>query len=351
MSEFLQLIIQQLSTLPTLSDGAIYWGALELRWAWILLLLPLPYLLRFVLPAKNASVTIAPKLPFAAALDELPESSVSTTRGMGWLYLVLWAFLLLAAARPHWLGEPQPLPQAGRDLLLAVDLSGSMQTADMGSSQQPRRRVDAVLELGGDFIGRRIGDRVGLILFGTQAYLQSPLTFDRNTVRGLLSEAELGLAGDQTAIGDAIGLAVKRLQDLDENRRVVILLTDGENTAGALEPAKAAELAAVAGLKIYTIGIGADRMVQQSIFGNQVINPSRGLDEATLKEIAAATGGRYFRAKSERELSQIYAVLDELEPVEADAETIRPRRSLLHWPLLVALLATALLLIRSRRDW
>ena len=149
-----------------------------------------------------------------------------------------------------------------------------------------------------DFINRRVGDRVGLILFGTQAYLQTPITFDRKTVQTLLDEAVIGLAGDNTAIGDAIGLAVKRLKNQPANSRVLILLTDGANTAGEVSPLKAAELAAANQLKIYTIGVGADEMIVRTFFGSRKVNPSRDLDENTLVKVAESTGGRYFRARN-----------------------------------------------------
>ena len=199
--------------------------------------------------------------------------------------------------------------------------------------------------VGGEFIQRRVGDRLGLILFGRQAYLQTPLTFDRETVRTLLHEAVIGLAGKETAIGDAIGLAVKRLQDNDINSRVLILLTDGANTAGEVEPIKAAELAAQHGLKIYTIGIGADEMVVSSFFGKQRVNPSADLDEKTLTAIAEKTGGRYFRARDTQQLEQIYHLLDKLEPLEKEAQTFRPTAALYAWPLGLALLLASLLTV------
>jgi len=178
---------------------------------------------------------------------------------------------------------------------------------------------------------------VGLILFGTQAYLQTPLTFDRKTVITLLNESAIGLAGDNTAIGDAIGLAVKRLKNQPANSRVLILLTDGANTAGEVSPIKAAELAAENQLKIYTIGIGADEMQVRSFFGSRTVNPSRDLDEKTLTAIADTTGGRYFRARNTEELDKIYQLLDELEPVEKDKQYYRPRSELYPWPLGLAL--------------
>jgi Ca-activated chloride channel family protein len=231
--------------------------------------------------------------------------------------------------------------------MLAVDLSGSMEVKDFQIKGQMVTRLIATQWVGGEFIRRRVGDRLGLILFGRQAYLQTPLTFDRETVRTLLHEAVIGLAGKETAIGDAIGLAVKRLRGEDASSSILILLTDGANTAGEVTPIKAAELAAKEGLKIYTIGIGADEMIVRNLFGNRRVNPSADLDEKTLTEIAEKTGGRYFRARDVEELENIYALLDELEPVEQESQTFRPRSSLYSWPLGAALtIATLLVMLR-----
>jgi Ca-activated chloride channel family protein len=216
-----------------------------------------------------------------------------------------------------------------------------------------RSRVDrltATKNIATQFINRRVGDRLGLILFGTQAYLQTPLTFDRKTVITLLNESAIGLAGENTAIGDAIGLAVKRLRKQQADSRVLVLLTDGANTAGEVTPLKAAELAAENGLKIYTIGIGADEMIVRSFFGNRKVNPSQDLDEKTLKAIADKTGGRYFRARNTQELDKIYHILDELEPVEKDKQYFRPKTELYFWPLAVALLLAFIISV-SRVNW
>jgi Ca-activated chloride channel homolog len=191
-----------------------------------------------------------------------------------------------------------------------------------------------------------------VILFGTQAYLHVPLTFDRKTVETLLNESFIGITEDepQTSIGDAIGLAVKRLQDEKNESRVLILLTDGANTAGELSPLKAAEIAAQHHLKIYTIGIGADEMLVRSLFGTRRVNPSADLDEKTLKAIADITGGRYFRARNTEELNQIYFILDQLEPVEKDKQFFRPKSDLFYWPLAMSLALTGFL-AASRLRW
>ena len=324
---------------------------IEFEWPWLFLLLPLPLLLRWFLPATTRNDDAALRVPF---YDELPitagaRSSGKLSRWPLLLAIIAWLFLIAASARPQWLGEPIELPISGRDLMLAVDLSGSMEAEDFQINGRTVNRLIATQWVGGQFIDRRVGDRIGLILFGRQAYVQTPLTFDRETVRTLLHEAVIGLAGQETAIGDAIGLAVKRLRTDSENgssnSRVLILLTDGANTAGKVEPIKAAELAKQHGLKIYTIGIGADEMLVRSLFGNRRVNPSADLDEDTLKAIADTTGGKYFRARDIDELEKIYQLLDEMEPLEQEAQVFRPAQALYYWPLAVASLLAAILLL------
>jgi Ca-activated chloride channel family protein len=215
------------------------------------------------------------------------------------------------------------------------------------------RRVDrltATKAVASDFIGRREGDRIGLILFGERAYLQVPLTLDRETVKTLLLEAFIGLAGEKTAIGDAITLAVKRIHDQGEEagEQVLVLLTDGANTAGEIEPIKAAQLAQQVGLRIYTIGIGAEQLEVSSLLGGRRnINPSADLDEDTLTNIANLTGGRYFRATDTASLQEIYALVDELEPVEEPETGFRPVKSLYFWPLGGALLLAVFLCVTA----
>lgn len=309
-------------------------------WPWALLASPLPLLAYALLPRRDVTTEAALKVPFFHALADARPSARSPTR---WLVLALailaWAALMAASSRPQLIGEPLSLPVSGRDMMMAVDISGSMDTQDMELGGRAVTRLRAVKAVAGDFIERREGDRLGLILFGKRAYLQTPLTFDRATTRRLLDESAIGLAGKETAIGDAIGLAVKRLRDRPQDQRVLILLTDGANTAGEVAPLKAADLAAAERLRIYTIGVGADRMTVRSYFGGtRRINPSADLDEETLTRIAEKTGGRYFRARDTVGLAEIYALLDELEPVEQAQETYRPVRDLYVWPLALALL-------------
>lgn len=311
---------------------------LELLWPWILILAPLPLLYRWL--RKPADVRLrALRAPLLAQAAGEASSAATSSWRKSLLLLILWLIwlcTLLALSRPIWIGEPVALPTNGRDILLAVDISGSMEREDMQLNGQTVNRLVAVKAVVGDFAIERQGDRLGLILFGEKAYLQTPLTFDRKTMQTLLYEAQLGFAGNGTAIGDAIGLSVKRLQERPENHRVVILLTDGANNAGELDPLKAAELASLAKVKIYTIGIGAEAMETRSLFGTRVTNPSADLDEKTLSGIADATGGQFFRARNPQELTEIYSELNRLEPIEQDAETIRPIAALYYWPLSLA---------------
>jgi Ca-activated chloride channel family protein len=218
-----------------------------------------------------------------------------------------------------------------------------MRTGDFKVEGKQVNRLYATKLVASNFIERRRGDRLGLILFGTQAYLQAPLTFDSKTVNRLLQEAAIGLAGERTAIGDAIGLALKRFDLESDNSQVLVLMTDGANTAGEVTPLKAAQIAAERGLRIYTIGIGADEQIESSWFGVRRVNPAAQLDEKTLREIARISGGRYFRARDSEELANIYRLLDELEPLPRDTDHLRPVRPLFMWPLASALIIVALL--------
>jgi len=324
---------------------------LTFEWPWILLLLPLPLFYR-LWRSKATVATPALKSPIYAQLaaQTTPSSLSNHWHTLTLLLLTLaWTATLVAATRPTWIGEPVALPSSGRDILLAVDISGSMEQTDMTIAGKSVDRLTAVKHVVTEFVERRQGDRLGLILFGTRPYLQTPLTFDRRTMNTLLGEAQIGFAGDKTAIGDAIGLAVKRLKQRPENHRVLILLTDGANSAGEVQPLKAADIAASEGVVIYTIGIGADVMIQRSFFGSKRVNPSRDLDESTLITIAEKTSGLYFRARNPEELSAIYQQLDKLEPVEQDAETLRPTKALFYWPLGFALIFSLLLIPMANR--
>lgn len=321
---------------------------MTLAWPWVLALFVLPWLVRrWALPVSNSS-SRAMKVPHFEDIMMLQSSQlIEVTRSrhstLFWAGIVAWSALLLAAARPQWSGEPVGLPTSGRDLMLAVDISGSMKIPDFSVNGQEVTRLEVVKAAAGEFIARRTGDRVGLIVFGSQAYVQTPLTFDRDTAKAMLTETEIGLAGQETAIGDAIGLAVKRLKEQPAGSRILVLLTDGANTAGEVSPTQAAAVAEEQGIRIYAIGVGADRMEIASFFGTQTVNPSRDLDEDTLRQLAQRTGGLYLRAKDTEGLRRVYEELDRLEPATTETELFRPTTELYIWPLGFALVLSCVM--------
>jgi Ca-activated chloride channel family protein len=308
---------------------------IHIAWPLMILFLPLPWLLRRYLPAATLQGS-ALFLPFAASVTMAPAPVLQVnSRKRSLLFALVWLLLVAAAMRPQWLDDPLPVPTTGRRLMLAVDVSGSMATPDMAGNAS---RLNVVQKVAGDFIRHRNGDQVGLILFGTQPYLQAPLTADLDTVSQFLRESMVGVAGPQTAIGDAIGLALKRLladqaDTKNKGEMVLILLTDGGNNAGLMEPLAAAKMAASSGLRIYTIGVGA--AAQQGFFG---ASGNMDLDEGTLKAIAKITGGEYYRATDANALQQVYARIDKLEPSAGQEQWYRPHSEWFTWPLALALL-------------
>lgn len=323
----------------------------EFEWLWLLLLTPLPLLVYRLAPAANREFDSALQVPFIDQLESVADQQsgllVNPDR-LPWVLMFLcWVFVLLAASRPQWVGDPIPQTLEGRDLMLAIDLSESMLERDFVVSGQRVDRLTATKAVASDFLDRREGDRLGLILFGDEVYVQAPLTHDRATVKQLLSEAQIGLAGKATAVGDAIGLAVKRFKEMENPQRVLILLTDGTNTAGELSPLKAAEIAAEEEVRIYTVGIG--RESSGGLMGS-FFSRSSELDEKTLTKIAQLTGGQYFRARDIDELSSIYTLLDELEQIEQDDDFYRPIVPLFQWPLGAGILCWALLLLIRWRN-
>jgi Ca-activated chloride channel family protein len=326
---------------------------IHLAWPWMALLAPLPWLsYRWRAPADSGATLY---VPMAAEVSPQRPSVFRRPRWGRWLLGLIWILMVAAAMRPQWLGEPQALPAVGRRMMLAVDVSGSMETPDMTGGAS---RLEVVQEVAGRFIDGRQGDRVGLILFGTRPYLQAPLSADLATVHRFLDEAVIGEAGKQTAIGDAIGLAVKRLRAEDQEsgaeaqaqgsaarRTVLVLLTDGQNNAGEMPPAQAAQIAARMGLTIYTIGVGA---TTGGLFG---LSPGNSdLDEDTLKGIAQATGGRYFRAGDADALAAVYRQIDRLEPAPSAARWLRAADEWFAGPLALALLLSVPVAL-SARTW
>jgi Ca-activated chloride channel family protein len=324
-------------------------------WPWLLLALPLPWVVRWLLPpARQASAAL--KVPYGTRLDAIAvQAGHAHARGIGVLAWVAWILLCVAAARPQQLGELVRPPQAGRDLMLAVDLSGSMSDEDMQLGGGLVDRLTAAKAVLADFLDRRSGDRVGLIVFGQKAYALTPMTLDLDTVREQLDDSVVGLAGRETAIGDAIGLAVKRLKTQtatqpSSKENVLILLTDGVNTAGMLDPLKAAELARDNGVRIHAIAFGGEGG-GLSVFGIPLHLPGGGedIDETTLKRIAELTGGKEFRARDTEQLAGIYAEIDRLEPVQRPGQSVRPRIERYPWPLGIALACGLLAFAAPRR--
>lgn len=303
-------------------------------WPWMILLAPLPWVLRRVLPASDSGAA-ALFVPMAAEVSAVGAGTPSTPRADGALLSGIWLLLILAAMRPQWLGAPVPVRTEGRQIILAVDCSGSMATQDMGGGQS---RLQVVQQVAGRFISSRHGDQVGLILFGTRPYLQAPLTTDLRTVHRFLDQAMVGIAGPQTAIGDAIGLAIKTLRQVNQGAHahrqpLMILLTDGGNNAGVMPPIEAARLAAETGLRIDTIGVGA--AVHRTFFG---ISGNTALNQRLLRQIAKITGGRYFRATDRGALRAVYRQIDHLDPVAGDQRWLRPASEWFGLPLALALL-------------
>ena len=315
---------------------------LEFAWWWAFFALPLPLLIRLFSPRAEETAMSALKVPRLKPNETAHLSSAKNNKIPMLVATIIWILLICATARPQWLGEPISIPNEGREMMLAVDLSGSMKIDDMQLNGRQVNRLTMTKSVLYDFIQRRVGDRLGLILFADTAYVQAPLTYDRDTVSTLLREAVIGLVGEQTAIGDAIGLAVKRFDEKEESNNVLILLTDGQNTAGNITPEQAKSLAINKGIKVYTIGVGADKMLIQSFFGSRQVNPSQELDEGMLTDIATSTGGQYFRARNAEELQAIYQQLDALEPIEGETRKMRPLTALYFYPAAFALLLSIL---------
>jgi len=318
-------------------------------WWWGCLLLPLPWLLRGWLPASEVR-QLALAVPLLDGLKPpAPRLAGTAPRPVQLCLWLFWICLVVAACRPFILGEPVSRTVSGRDLMLAVDISGSMNEADMTINASAASRIDVLKLVVARFIERRQGDRLGLILFGTNAYTYVPLTFDLDALGKLLADVSTGLAGRHTAIGDAIGLALKSMRKQHSRHKVLILVTDGSNTAGFENPIVAAQAAAREGLTIYTIGIGSDLRALERIYGKNSIPTGVALNERVLASIAGVSGGRYFRATNLAALEQIYVELDKLEPLEYEYQSHQPRQELYLLPLAAGLLVMLVFLLLGLR--
>ncbi|WP_024852248.1 vWA domain-containing protein [Hydrogenovibrio kuenenii] len=313
-------------------------------WAWMLAFLPLPWIMRLILPpaAQKQLPLFAPhlmaRLSKSTSLPSLEANGQQ--RRIPWLFILLWLLIILAAMRPVWFLTPTTFTASGKDMMLAVDLSGSMEKNDMILDGKPVDRLTSVKAVVSQFIKKRQGDRMGLVVFGTQAFLQSPLTYDLKTVESLLNQTEIGMAGNNTAIGDAIGITLKHLRQAHQKNAVMILLTDGSNTAGTVQPIDAAKQAKKMGLKIYTIGIGRSQASAMSVFFG-----GSDMDLATLKNIAKITGGQFFYAADTDKLNKVYDSIDKLESTPHELHQYRMREELFVWPLGLALLLSLLVVI------
>lgn len=313
----------------------------ELANPWVLCIIPLPIMFWFLLPVSKMQGGAALKIPFFDAMANIlaQEQRAIATQSFLVIPLLVWFLLTFALAGPRWVGEPQPLNREGYNIMMALDLSGSMEMTDMMLHGRPVTRLSVVKRAAEQFVEDRKGDKIGLILFGTRAYLQTPLTYDRHSVLMRIEDATAGLAGKTTSIGDAVGLAVKRLEDVPSKGRVIILLTDGANNSGVLAPLKAAELAKEDGDKIYTIGLGAESDPAALTPDNFLnFNASADLDEDTLKKMAELTGGRYFRATDPQSLQAIYKRINELETINQEQATLRPQKEYYPWFVALAFL-------------
>ena len=308
---------------------------------WLFLLLPLPWLVRRLLPTHHERKA-AVRVPFMQRLSRLaglqPGSGVAVTRRppSQWLMLSLaWLFIVVAITRPQWLEEPVIKDLPMRDLLVAVDLSGSMEAQDFTDKEgNTVDRLTAVKEVLDTFFARRDGDRVGLILFGSAAFVQVPFTDDLEVVRELLKEAQIRMLGPRTMLGDAMGLAINLFERSKVDERVLIVLTDGNDTGSLVPPERAAQIARDNGVVVYTIAIGDPAAVGE-----------QALDEKTLENIASITGGGYFHANDRQELEDIYTRLDELNPRQVETQSYRPLTDLFEWPLAASMLLTLFYII------
>jgi len=317
---------------------------LEFAWPFAAAVLALPWLVaRFLPPASPFAVPL--RVPFLRDAERWQRSGDrAPLRMRPLLALAAWLALVIAACRPQWIGEAVRVPASGRSMLLALDLSGSIRDIALGGEAGPeilRRTARA-------FIAGRSGDRIGLIVFGSKAHVQAPPTFDLRALEAMVDEAFIGLAGDGTALGDAIALGVAQLRGMPNAQRVMVLLTDGSSTEGAVEVPDAARLARHHGVRVYAIGLGAP-------LPDAAQRTGVGLDEAALKLVAAQTGGLYFRADTGGALERIYQELARHEPVTADARSYRSRIELYAWPLaaalMLALAALAISTVAGRRQF
>jgi Ca-activated chloride channel family protein len=311
---------------------------LQFAYPWLFLLLPLPLLMHWLAPPHHEP-RLAVYVPFMRILARVAGGTsaagtvIPRRRRMQLAQVVLgWCAVVTAVARPVWLDEPLVRELPMRDMLVALDLSGSMETEDFtDASGATAQRLTAAKQVLDQFLARRDGDRVGLVFFGSAAFLQAPFTDDLDVVRELLDEAQVRMLGPRTVLGDAIGMAIPLFERSEVEERVLIALTDGNDTGSLVPPARAAEIARDNGVRIFTIAMGDPQAAGE-----------QALDEATLQAVAETTGGGYFHADDRAELEAVYAELDRLTPRQVEVQTHRPERDLFHWPLGFAIVLSML---------
>lgn len=320
---------------------------LQLIVPWALLLLPLPWLLRHWLkPHSSREETL--RIPFltrlAAASGQAPQNQLVARRQslQKVLIALIWLVVVIALARPVWQADPVSRQLPSRDLMLAVDISASMETRDMRDSNGTAiSRLAALKTVLTQMAERREGDRFGLILFGSAPFLQVPFTSDSDLFTQLLEEARVPMAGPKTMLGDAIGLALKHFRSSSSDNKLLLLITDGNDSGSRIPPLEAARFAAEASIRIHTVVIGDPQSLGEA-----------ALDLELLKAISEQAGGRHFSVRDQAQLDQLGQQLDSLEPSEMKTETRHPRRELYHWPLAVALLLTLLVhTLLAFRQW
>lgn len=332
--------------------GAVMFG---FAWPWLGILGLVPFLLMVLLPPARHSASL-PVLRFPhlailrASFGGFQAPIRKTSRFVLALILLLWLCLVAALMRPEIVDQITEVNDKGYDIMLAVDLSGSMRALDFSTQTQRIDRLDVAKAVVGDFVRERKSDRIGLVLFGDSAYQYAPLTRDTQSVAEMLGDTAISMAGDGTAIGDAIGVAVKALRERPEQSRMIILLTDGEDTASSIPPLQAAQLAKNYGIRIYTIGIGSQGRVPYPDEYGRIVMVRMALDEQLLGQIAEMTGGGFFKADSLNALQQVYAQIDRMEKTDGETRRYMVRTPLYRYPLAAALLLLALLVAVSMRQ-
>ncbi|MBO6282136.1 MAG: VWA domain-containing protein [Alphaproteobacteria bacterium] len=325
----------------------------ELFW-----LLVIPVCIYYTLPAARQMYGDALKVPFLNDISEVKanfkslriiHSTAKSSYFKMFLLSMVWALLVMALCRPQWVGEPVRVKNEGRDVLLVMDISTSMLERDFEYQGKYYTRLSVVKEVVSNFIDKRLEDKIGLVLFGTRAYMQVPLTYDKQAVKDVLNVAAAGMAGNSTSIGDAIGVALKNMPTDDSAGKVVILLTDGENNDGSLSMLKAVELAQQENVKVYTIGVGSD---ETAVLGGLLtIRRDAEIDEESLKKLADATEGTYFRADDVNSLQKVYERINQLEPQKQEGRFVKETKELFYYPASLALLLFMLLILLTRKVW